>query len=59
MDPITFVKEVRKELKKVAWPARAEVLRMTGLVIIVSIFVGVYIGLIDITLAKVLETVVK
>jgi len=32
---------------------------MTGLVIIVSLAVGIYIGLIDITLAKTLESVIK
>ncbi|KKR72372.1 MAG: Preprotein translocase, SecE subunit [Microgenomates group bacterium GW2011_GWC1_41_8] len=59
MDPVKFLKEVRRELQKVAWPTRAEVTRMTGLVIIVSLAVGIYIGLIDITLAKTLESVIK
>jgi len=59
MNPVKFLKEVRRELQKVVWPTRAEVMRMTGLVIIVSLAVGIYIGLIDITLAKVLESVIK
>lgn len=59
MDPVAFLKEVRTELKKVVWPTRAEIIRMTGLVIIVSLAVGIYIGVIDIALAKALEIVVK
>ncbi|MCR4263303.1 MAG: preprotein translocase subunit SecE [Candidatus Roizmanbacteria bacterium] len=59
MNPVKFLKEVRRELQKVAWPTRAEVTRMTGLVIIVSLAVGIYIGLIDIALAKTLESVIR
>lgn len=59
MNPAKFLKEVRRELQKVTWPTRAEVTRMTGLVIIVSLAVGIYIGVIDIVLAKTLETVIR
>ena len=59
MDPVKFLKEVKKELTKVVWPTRAEIIKMTGMVIIVSIAVGLYIGIIDIALAKLLETIVK
>ncbi|MBI4137109.1 preprotein translocase subunit SecE [Candidatus Roizmanbacteria bacterium] len=59
MNPVQFLKEVRRELSKVSWPSRAEVMRMTGLVIIISFAVGIYIGVIDIGLAKTLESVIK
>ena len=35
------------ELRKVVWPTRETVLRLTLLVIAVSIAVGIYIGVLD------------
>jgi preprotein translocase subunit SecE len=42
-----YVAESVAELRKVAWPTRETVVRLTIVVIIVSIIVGVYIFLID------------
>ena len=41
-NPVTFFKEVKAELAKVAWPSRTEVVRLTGVVIGASVLVGVY-----------------
>jgi len=49
--PLTFILETRDELKKVVWPSRAEVIRLTGIVIIISVVVGLYIGGLDFTFA--------
>ncbi len=45
--PITFLKEVRTELSKVIWPTRAETIKLTAVVIGLSTFVGIYVGLLD------------
>jgi preprotein translocase subunit SecE len=50
--PVSFLKEVRDELKKVVWPTRAEVIRLTGVVIIVSVGVGIFLGATDFILTK-------
>jgi preprotein translocase subunit SecE len=50
--PVVFLKEVKDELKKVVWPTRAEVIRLTGVVILVSLFVGVFLGGTDFILTK-------
>jgi preprotein translocase subunit SecE len=50
--PIVFLKEVRDELKKVVWPTRDEVIRLTGVVILVSLFVGIFLGGADFILTK-------
>ncbi|HVM25039.1 MAG TPA: preprotein translocase subunit SecE [Candidatus Limnocylindrales bacterium] len=42
-----YVIESWAELKKVAWPARETVIRLTLLVIAVSFAVGVYIFVLD------------
>lgn len=54
-----FAQGVVEELKKVSWPTRKETVRLTTIVIVVSLIIGFYIGIIDILLTKGLETVTK
>lgn len=54
-----FATDVIDELKKVTWPTRAETIRLTTIVIIVSLIIGLYVGIIDVLLAKGLEFVTK
>lgn len=51
--------EIIEELKKVTWPTKKETMRLTAVVIIVSLIIGIYIGIIDILLAKGLEVITK
>ena len=57
--PATFLKETYDELKEVVWPTRNEVIRLTLVVIAISILVGLYIGGIDYILTKITEFIVK
>ncbi len=50
-----FTTDILAELKKVSWPSKQETLRLTTIVIFVSLIIGLYIGIIDILLAKVLS----
>jgi len=54
-----FATDVIDELKKVTWPTKAETIRLTSIVIIVSLIIGLYVGIIDILLAKGLEIITK
>ena len=45
--PGKFVKEVIAELKKVTWPSREETIKLTVIVIVISILVGAFIGGLD------------
>jgi preprotein translocase subunit SecE len=47
----TFLTEVRNELKRVTWPSRKEVYATTVVVILTSIFFGVYLWGLDIVLS--------
>lgn len=47
MNPVTFLKEVREELAKVAWPSREQTIRYTVLVILVAVAVGAFLGGLD------------
>jgi len=51
-NPLQFVKEVVTELKKVTWPTKAETIKLTGMVLIISILVAVFIGGLDTGLLK-------
>ena len=42
-----FFRETTGELRKVSWPTWTEARQLTGLVIIVMIFVGIILGLTD------------
>lgn len=54
-----FVTDLVEELKKVTWPTRKETIRLTTIVIAISLIIGIYIGIIDILLAKGLEILTK
>ena len=43
----TFLTEVRNELKRVTWPSQKEVYATTVVVILVSIFFGLYLFALD------------
>ena len=45
--PAEFVKEVRGELRKVAWPTRQETIRYTIIVLITVIVLTALIGVLD------------
>jgi preprotein translocase subunit SecE len=54
-----FIAEVRSEMKRVTWPSRREVYATTIVVILTSMFFGVYLFGVDIALGKVVETIFK
>lgn len=57
--PLQFLKETQDELKKVTWPKREEIIRLTGIVILVSLIVGLYTGGLDLLFTKIMELVIK
>lgn len=56
--PVTFGRQAYDELKKVTWPTRAEVIRLTISVLVISAVVGFFLGGIDLALQKVIERIV-
>ena len=44
---IDFFREVRVELTKVVWPTRTQTIQLTILVIMITLIVGFFIGIID------------
>ena len=44
--------EVIAELKKVVWPSRPEAIRLTGIVLVVTIIAGALLGAVDFGFAE-------
>lgn len=51
---VGFVRAVRVELGKVTWPTRPELIRATRVIVILSIVLGIAIGILDVILQKIL-----
>ncbi|MEK7635908.1 MAG: preprotein translocase subunit SecE [Patescibacteria group bacterium] len=52
---ISYIQESRQELKKVNWPSRQETIRLTVVVIGLSIGLAIFLGAIDFILRYALE----
>ena len=54
-----FLSEVRNELKRVTWPSQAEVYATTVVVILVSIFFGIYLFILDYGINSLVQWIVR
>lgn len=48
-----FVNETISELRKVHWPSREEATRLTTVVVIVAVAMGILLGLVDLVFSRV------
>ena len=53
-----FFEESRQEFKRVNWPSRAETTRYTIFVIGLSLFIAIFLGLLDFIFIQLLEKLV-
>jgi preprotein translocase subunit SecE len=53
--PATFLQETYAELRKVVWPSRNDIFRLTAIVISLSVLMGLYIGGLDLLFSKLME----
>ena len=54
-----FLSEVRNELKRVTWPSRREVYATTVVVIITSIFFGLYLYALDLGMNAIVQWIFR
>ena len=50
-----YVTSVRNEVGRVSWPSRREVVSLTVLIILLSIVLGIYLGLADVVVSQILR----
>lgn len=56
---ITFFEESKVEIKKVVWPTRKETVTTCIAVLVVSVVIALYLGVVDLALSKIVETVLS
>lgn len=56
---LQFIREARDELRKVTWPDRDEVTSYTGVVVVTTVVISLFLWLVDSTLMTIIRTVIK
>lgn len=54
-----FLREAYAELRRVSWPTRKQTIRLTLVVITVSVMVGAYVGVLDLGFTKIMAILLK
>jgi preprotein translocase subunit SecE len=57
--PQQFINQSIAELKKVVWPTRKQVVKLTAIVIGVSVVTGFFIGGLDFLFTKLMAVIIK
>ncbi len=57
--PIEYLQQTYAELKKVRWPTRPEIVRLTVIVMVISVIVGLYIGGLDYVFVTLTEAILR
>jgi len=58
-NPLSYLKESKAELDKVVWPTVPETIKLTLIVLFVSLAVGAYISSLDAIFTKLVETFLR
>jgi preprotein translocase subunit SecE len=54
-----FVREVVAEFRRVTWPSRQELINSTVVVITVTVVVALFLGAVDVALARIVERILR
>ena len=54
-----FLGDVKAELRKVAFPSRAETVGSTMVVLVLVVIIGIYLSLTDLGLVRALRTIIQ
>ena len=53
----SFLQESKQELMRVNWPSREETIRLTTIVIVISLLIAFFLGALDFVFAYALERI--
>jgi preprotein translocase subunit SecE len=56
---LNFFSDVVKEMDKVTWPSREELVEQTKIVIIVTLLIAVFAWVVDFSVSEVLKAILK
>ncbi|SHD75403.1 preprotein translocase subunit SecE [Schnuerera ultunensis] len=54
-----YFKGVKAEMRKVIWPSRKELINYTGVVIFISVIVGLVVWVLDLGIHRILSLIIK
>ena len=54
-----FFREVAAEFRRVNWPSRTEVTKSTTVVLAVVVILALYLGAVDVGLARIVEVILR
>ena len=54
-----FVREVAAEFRKVTWPSRQELLNSTAVVVVLTVVVALFLGVVDVGLTRLVEWILR
>lgn len=54
-----YFKGVKAEIRKVVWPSKKELINYTGVVILISIIVGLVVWVLDLGIHRLLSLIIK
>jgi preprotein translocase subunit SecE len=57
MKIVEYIKETKGELKHVSWPTRKQAIVFTAIVVALSVFVAVFLGLFDFLFTELLSLI--
>lgn len=52
---VQFLREVKVEIKKVTWPTRKEIIASTAVVLLTTIIIASFLGLVDYLLSEIVK----
>lgn len=56
---VEFFKESQVEIKKVVWPSRKETITTCAAVLVVTVVIALYLGVVDLGLTKLIEFILS
>jgi len=56
---VEFFEESKVEIKKVVWPTRKETVTTCIAVLVVSVVIALYLGVVDLALSKIVEAILS
>ncbi|WP_419787474.1 preprotein translocase subunit SecE [Pseudodesulfovibrio sp.] len=56
---VDFFEESKVEIKKVVWPTRKETITTCVAVLVVSLVIALYLGIVDLALSKIVEAILS
>ncbi|KKU28044.1 MAG: Preprotein translocase, SecE subunit [Candidatus Amesbacteria bacterium GW2011_GWA1_47_20] len=59
MNPVKYLSETIDELRHVSWPSRQDTIKLTVIVIAISLIVALYVGGLDFTFTNLLTLIIK